>query len=224
MEQIKQSALTDHFNPVFFTLCFGSPVCAFIVSLFIISAITASGGETSLTGQCLTEFLTYYDQYMVNEFLKIFSNNFFIVVLLVYFTPLALLLRRVWQKLRSRSDDISAFEKVLLYLFPAIFLIRQAVNIAVILNGTSTSISKNVMLIFTGIILPHGLPELLAVSLAGAIGMEVTRRVLFSNVSGPLVKARVLGLLGVFTALCAFVEVYFTPKIFSILMVATGIN
>ena len=224
MEHIKKNTLIIHFNPVFFTLCFGSPVFAFIVSLFIINALTAAGGEASLTSQCLREFLEYYDRYMANEFLKIFLNNYFIVVLLEYFTPLALLLRRVWQKFRNRNDEISAFEQVLLYLFPAVFLIRQAVNIAIILNGTSTSISKNVLLTFAGIILPHGLPELLAVSLAGAIGMEVTRKVLFSNVSGPLVKGRVLGLLGLFTALCAFIEVYFTPKIFSILMVATGIN
>ncbi len=224
MELLKKNMSPVHFNPISFILCFGTPVLAFMVSLFIINSVTAAGGETSLTGQCLTEFLEYYDRYMINEFLTIFLNNYLIVLLLVYFTPVALVLRRIWLKFRQRDEEISAFEKVLLYLFPAVFLIRQAVNIAVILNGTSASISKSVLLTFTGIILPHGLPELLAVSLAGAIGMEVTRKVLYANVSGPLVKSGVLGLLCVFTALCAFVEVYFTPKIFSILMVATGIQ
>lgn len=44
MEHIKKNTLIIHFNPVFFTLCFGSPVFAFIVSLFIINALTAAGG------------------------------------------------------------------------------------------------------------------------------------------------------------------------------------
>ncbi|WP_418791619.1 stage II sporulation protein M [Phosphitispora sp. TUW77] len=224
MEQINKNALTVNFNPIFFLLCFGCPVFAFIISLFAINTLTTGGGEMFLTGQSLAEFLKYYNRYMVDEFLKIFLNNFFIIILLVYFTPITLVLRRGWQKFRNRDDEISSFEKVLLYLFPAVFLIRQAVNIAINLNGTSANISQNILLTFVGIILPHGLPELLVVSLAGAMGMEVTRKVFFTYTSGPLVKGWVLGLLGLLTALCALVEVYFTPKIFSILMVAAGVK
>ena len=224
MEQIKKNFLKNDFNPVFFTLCFTGPVLAFLLTLWVISALSVGNGEVFLTAQRLREFVAYYDKYMVNEFLEIFLNNYFIILMLVYFTPLVLTLRKLWQRWRGREDEISAFEKGLLYLFPAIFLVRQAVTIALIINSMSASISKNILVTFLGIILPHGLPELVAVSMAGALGMEVTRKVLFSSASGRLVNGRILGLLCLFTALCAFVEVYFTPKIFTILMVATGIN
>jgi hypothetical protein len=178
----------------------------------------------SITVHNLKQFLEYYDKYLFREFFQIFFNNYFAVLVLVYFTPLFIGIRGLWQKWSNKHSEISVFEKLILYLFPGLFMVRQAVNIAVISSGLSGYINKNVIITLTGIILPHGLPELLAFSVAGAIGMEVTRKMLFSQSSGRLVSGKVMILLGLFTALCAFMEVYFTPKIFALLMIATGMS
>jgi len=212
-------------NPVFFLWCLSLPLLAFVFTVFLLSAFSAvfpasvSNG-TLVDSRSLQEFLAYYDTHLVREFLEIFLNNYFAALVLIFFTPVILVLRRVWQKWRGRDCVVSVFEKNLLYLFPGIFLIRQAVYMASILSGFSVSIDKNALLILAGILLPHGLPELLAFSMAGALGMEVTGKLLSAISPGKLVRMRTLGLLLLATVFCAFVEVYFTPRIFVAVMSA----
>ncbi|PKM83418.1 MAG: hypothetical protein CVU89_01350 [Firmicutes bacterium HGW-Firmicutes-14] len=221
MEQTRK--LSD-INFTFFLWCFGLPVFSFIIALSLIASFSGAPSGISITVHNLKQFLEYYDTYLFREFFEIFFNNYFAVLILVYFTPLFVGMRRLWQKWSNKHTEITAFEKLVLYLFPGLFLVRQAVNIAVISSGLSGYINKNVIITLAGIVLPHGLPELLAFSIAGAIGMEVTRKILFSSSSGKLVSGNVLILLCLFTALCAFMEVYFTPKIFALLMMATGMS
>ena len=220
MEQAKRISFIK-VNSTCFAWCFGLPVFAFMIALSLVAGL--SGGEpgAALTARSLREFLNYYNTHVVDEFLKIFLNNYLAVLVIVYFTPLVLGLRKILEKCRNKQITLSKFDKVLLYLFPGIFLVRQAVNIAIIANSLASHINKNVIVTLTGIILPHGLPELLAFSLAGAVGMEVTRKLLFSTSQGRLVSGKVLGSLVVFIALCAFLEVYFTPKVFAVIMSAT---
>lgn len=91
---------------------------------------------------------------------------------------------------------------------------RLLIFIAVVTGSLSFGIGKNIILTLAGIILPHGLPELLVFSLAGAAGMEITRKML-SKGRTKLFSVKLLGLLLLLTAGCAFVEVYFTPKVFA---------
>lgn len=223
MEQVRNT----HFrcNSIFFIWCLGLPVLAFVITLSIISSFSAgTHAGASVTGQSLHEFLTYYDTHWADEFFKIFINNYCAVLILIYFTPITMGVRSIWEKFRKNEVEVSGFEKILLYLFPILFLIRQAVNIALILNNFSGQIDKNIYLTLAGIIMPHGIPELLVFSLVGALGMEVTRRHLSDPESGGLVRGGALGMMSVLVALCAFIEVYFTPRVFVYLMNLTGVS
>ncbi len=220
MEQTRKEIFRD-FNPTFFIWCLALPVFVFIITLSLANSGSSIEPVASLNGNKIRQFLNYYETYLVDEFVEIFFNNYAVLLVIVYFTPIVLGLRRVWEKWRGKELTLSSLEKSLLYLFPGIFLARQAVNIAITVNALSVQINKNVVITLAGIILPHGLPELLAFSLAGAIGMEVTRKML-STASGTLVNMQVMCLLCIFTALCAFLEVSFTPRVFALLMAATG--
>jgi len=223
MELIKRT-FSFGFNRVFFMWCFALPVAAFVITLFFTGVFADTAGGNQITNLGLKKFLAYYTANGINEFLVIFLNNYMAVLIIVYFGPVALWVRRQWERWRDRETALSALEKILLYVFPAVFLVRQAVNIAVIINGMAASINKNVILMFTGIVLPHGLPEFLVFCVAGAVGMEVTHKMLFSDSPGQIISGRVmLGLL-VLIGACAFLEVYFTPRIFAALMSFNAIN
>ncbi len=223
MEQTRKNPLMEIDLPCLMW-CFCLPVFTFVIAivLAVVFADTRIGG--SLTNESLRRFLDYYDRHQVTEFIVILLNNYIAVLLLVYFTPIALGLKDGWGKWRNKKAGISVFEKILLYLFPGLFLMRQAINIAIIIKDLSGIINKNIVITLAGIILPHGLPELLAFSLAGAIGMGVTRKLLFTPVSGRLVGGKALGILLIFIASCAFLEVYLTPRVFAAIMVATGVS
>lgn len=211
------------FNYTFFGWCLGLPVSAFIITLFLTATFSVGNTGVTITNHNLQEFINYYDQNSVGECLKIFLNNFCAALVVVYFTPFILYLRQSWEKWRNVEISLSPVEKLVLYIFPGLFLIRQAVSIAFVLNNLSWQINKNVILTFMGIILPHGFPELLAFSLAGAVGMEVTRKLLLSPSTEGIVSARTLSVLLVFIAFCAYVEVYLTPKFFALIMSASGV-
>lgn len=203
---------------IFFVWCLMLPTAALVFSLSMLWFFNSHSGAGSLTENMINSFLRYYDNNGMREWMRIFLNNYLAVLVIVYFTPIVLWLRCLWQVFRKKESNVSAFEKVILYLFPALFLVRQAVNIAVITDNLSFDIGKNVLLTLAGIILPHGLPELLVFSLAGAVGMEITRRLLSIQGRTRLFNAKLLGLLLFLTAGSAFVEVYFTPKVFAMLM------
>lgn len=217
MEQTRKIGLLE-FNLTSFIWCLTLPVVAFVLVLSLGPVLNVNNLGSPLSRESLSQFLQYYNSHMVNEGLQIFLNNFTAVLVMVYFTPLALGIRQIWEKWRCRKVSISVFEKNLLFLFPGLFLIRQAINVALVLNNFSANINKSVVVTLAGIILPHGLPELISFSLAGAVGMEVTRKLLFSSSTGKLVGLKELGLLLFLTASCAFLEVFLTPRVFMLLM------
>lgn len=203
---------------IFFMWCLMLPSAALVFSLAMLWLFNGHNSAGNLKENMVRSFLQYYDNNRMREWMRIFLNNYLAVLVIVYFTPIVLWLRCLWQVFRKKESSVTVFEKVILYLFPALFLVRQAVNIAVITDDLSFDIGKNVLLTLAGIILPHGLPELLVFSLAGAVGMEITRRLLSIQESTRLFNAKILGLLLFLTAGSAFVEVYFTPKVFAMLM------
>lgn len=203
---------------VFFIWCLMLPIAALVFSLIMLWFFNGNNSTGMLTENMVSSFLQYYDNNRLHEGLRIFLNNYLAVLVIVYFTPVVLWFRYLWQVYRKKQASVTLFEEVILYLFPALFLVRQAVNIAVITDNLSLDIGKSVFLTLAGIILPHGLPELLVFSFAGAIGMEITRRLLSIQGSTKLFNAKLLVLLLFLTAGSAFVEVYFTPKIFALLM------
>lgn len=203
---------------IFFVWCLMMPTAALVFSLAVLWFFNGHNGTGNLTQNMISSFLQYYDNNGAHEWMRIFLNNYLAVLVIVYFTPVVLWLRYFWQVYRKKQTSVTVFEKVILYLFPALFLVRQAINIAVITDDLSFDIGKNVLLTLAGIILPHGLPELLVFSLAGAVGMEITRRLLSLQDGSGLFNVKLLGLLLFLTAGSAFVEVYFTPKVFAILM------
>lgn len=203
---------------VFFVWCLMMPTAALIFSLVVLWFFNDRNIPGTLTENMIYSFLQYYDNNRLHEGVRIFLNNYLAVLVIVYFTPVVLWLRYLWQVYRKKQASISTFEKSILYLFPALFLIRQAVNIAVVTDNLSLEIGKSVILTLAGIILPHGLPELLVLSIAGAVGMEITRRLLTMEGGTRLFNAKLMGLLLFLTAGSAFVEVYFTPKVFAMLM------
>jgi len=221
MEYVRK-ALAVNLNSKFFIWCFTLPIAAFVVTLSLGTVLADTVTQPGFNSRSVSEFLRYYDRYLLREFMIIFSNNYFAALVVVYFTPLALGLRRFWGRWRGKNTPLSRLEQALLYLFPAIFLVRQAVNIAVVLSGLAGPMSKNILVSFAGLILPHGLPELAAFSLAGALGMEVTHKLFNSVDSGRVVNARVLVILTTVFAFCAFLEVYFTPRVFALLVGATN--
>lgn len=203
---------------IFFIWCLMLPTAALVFSLAVLWLFNGDNSAGNLTENMIKSFLQYYDNNGMREWIRIFLNNYLAVLVIVYFTPMVLWLRYLWQVIRKKESSVTVFEKVILYLFPALFLVRQAVNIAVITDDFSFDIGKNVLLTLAGIILPHGLPELLVFSLAGAVGMEITRKLLSIKENTRLFNAKLLGLLLLLTAGSAFVEVYFTPKVFALLM------
>ena len=203
---------------IFFVWCLFLPTAALAFSLAMLWLFNGHNSAGNLTENMVNSFLQYYDNNGMREWMRIFLNNYLAVLVIVYFTPIVLWLRYLWQVFRKQQSSVTFFEKVILYLFPALFLVRQAVNIAVMTDNLSFDIGKNVLLTLAGIILPHGLPELLVFSLAGAVGMEITRRLLSIRENTRLFNVKLLGLLLILTAGSAFVEVYFTPKVFAMLM------
>jgi len=187
---------------VFFVWCLMLPTAALVFSLITLWFFNGHNSTGILT----------------ENMIRIFLNNYLAVLVIVYFTPVVLWLRYSWQVYRKNQTSVTVFEKVILYLFPALFLVRQAVNIAVITGNLSFEIGKSMLVTLAGIILPHGLPELLVFSFAGAVGMEITRRLLSVRGRTKLLDSKLLGLLLFLTAGSAFVEVYFTPKVFVMLM------
>lgn len=224
MEYIRR-ALNININPAFLGWCLALPAAAFLVALLTAPSFSHPSASLPLSSQRLREFLSYYDIYRFKEFAVIFGNNFLAVVTVVYFTPLALSLRRVWERLRGRRTEVSMMEKNLLFLFPGLFLVRQAVYIALASCELASQIGRNVVITMIGIILPHGIPEFLVFSLAGAVGMEVTRKALTVSQGKGLtvlpdkaVSSYTLGVLASAVAACALVEVCLTPKVFAVLM------
>lgn len=204
---------------IFFVWCLLLPTAVLIFTLAVIWLFTGSDSNGILSLNMINDFLRYYDRHRLDEGMQIFLNNYLAVLVVVYFTPATLWLRHLWHRYRSKKETaVTTFEKIILYLFPAFFLVRQAINIAVVTGNLSFGIGKNLILTLAGIILPHGLPELLVFSLAGAVGMEFTRGLLSAKDQTRLISAKLLGLLMLLTAGCAFVEVYFTPKVFALLM------
>lgn len=204
-------------NPGFFVWCVSLPVIFFIITLSL-SALFSTEAMDKITRQrSLTEFLSYYNNNSLREFIIIFFNNSFVAIVIIYFTPFALYVRNWWEQRRGVSADLSPREKLILYSFPVLFLIREAVRIALTVSDLSGQIDRGVLITFFGIIFPHGLPEFLALSVAGAMGMEVTKRCFYS-VSGtmPGVK-QVVGLI-IFIGFCAFLEVKLTPRVFALLL------
>ena len=203
---------------VFFVWCLMLPTAALVFSLITLWFFNGHNSTGILTENMINSFLQYYDNNRLREGIRIFLNNYLAVLVIVYFTPVVLWLRYSWQVYRKNQTSVTVFEKVILYLFPALFLVRQAVNIAVITGNLSFEIGKSMLVTLAGIILPHGLPELLVFSFAGAVGMEITRRLLSVRGRTKLLDSKLLGLLLFLTAGSALVEVYFTPKVFVMLM------
>lgn len=223
MEQIAKNR-TENFNGTFLIWCIVFPVISFMGTLLLANYFTQGHPGEVITRKSLAAFLKYYEENHMTEFLTIFVNNSFSALVLVYFTPFILFVRRRWEKLRNYSIQLSGFEKLLLYSFPVMFLVREAVRIAMLVNGLSLQINKSLVLTFSGMLLPHGLPELIAFSVAGAFGMEVTKHCLTEPSFERAVGSRKIVLLIVTIGLCAYLEVSFTPRVFAILMSATGLG
>jgi hypothetical protein len=221
MRQSKAYSSLD-FNVTFFLWCFTLPIFVFMIALAVIDNFIAVKGDMFVTAQQLRSFLLYYDKYIIREFAVIFGNNFLAVLVVIYFTPVYLWFRKRWAGWRNSKTALTAFEKILLYLFPALFLIRQSLNIVASLYRLSERINENIIVTMIGVILPHGLPELIAFSITGAIAMGVTKKIISSGSSGKPINLNIVGLLCILTGLCAFVEVYFTPKIFALIMSLGG--
>lgn len=216
MEQAeKRSAIK--FNVRFFLWCIGLPVTFFLLTLFLAALFSAGGLGGGLNGQALTEFVKYYRENYVSEFFKIFLNNSFVALVMIYFTPFALFIRKVWEKHMDYDFPLSTREKILLYSFPAVFLTRDAIRIALIISDLAERIQKDMIITFLGIIFPHGFPELVALGMAGAVGMEVTRRhIMRQGEKTPQLKVLLFLILCIGAA--AFLEVRFTPLVFALLM------
>lgn len=216
MEQAeKRSAIK--FNVRFFLWCMGLPVSFFLLTLLLSALFSAGGMGNGLSRQALTEFLSFYRENYVREFFIIFLNNSFVALVMIYFTPFALFLRKVWERQKDYDFTLSTRERYLLYSFPIIFLTRDAIRIALVVSDLSSRIQKDVILTFLGIIFPHGFPELVALGLAGAVGMEVTRRFLVkAEEKTPGFKV-ILFLISCIAA-AAYLEVRFTPEVFALLM------
>lgn len=221
MEYIRR-ALAVSENLTFFLWCFTVPVISFVMTLALGALLSDSVSQPAFTSRALGEFTGYYDRYFLREFTIIFLNNYLAALVVVFFTPIALWIRKLWERWRGNSTPLSPVERTLLFLFPALFLIRQSVNIGIILSGLAGDMSKNIVIAFTGLILPHGLPELAAFSMAGALGMAVTRELIKARPSERLIKGRILALLTAAIAFCAFLEVFLTPKVFALLVWATN--
>lgn len=216
MEQVDERSMPK-FNLRFFLWCIGLPVLFFLVTMLLAALFSAGGLGNGLDRQALAEFVTYYRENYVGEFFKIFLNNSFVALVMIYFTPFALFIRKIWEKHKDYDFPLSHRERILLYAFPAIFLTRDAIRIALVVSDLSGRIQKDMVLTFLGIIFPHGFPELVALGMAGAVGMEVTRRYVTKQ-GEKTPELKVLLFLIFAIAACAFLEVRFTPLVFALLM------
>ncbi len=216
MEQVEKVSEIK-FNVGLILWCVGLPILFFTITLLSTALFSAGEMGNGLSRQVLAEFLRYYRENYVREFFIIFLNNSFIALVLVYFTPFALFLRKIWEKYRDCNSLLSIRERFLLYSFPTIFLNREAIRFALVVNDFSGQIQKGRILTFLGIIFPHGVPELLALGMAGAVGMEVTLRYIGKkDHKNPSLKVLLLLILSI--GLAAFMEVRLTPGIFALLM------
>lgn len=204
-------------NSGFFIWCTSVPVLFFVITLLLAAVFSTDAMDKLSKERTLTEFLSYYKNNSVREFLIIFFNNSFVALVIIYFTPFALFVRNLWEKGRGVTAALSPRERLILYSFPVLFLIREAIRIALTVSDLSGQIDRGVIVTFLGIIFPHGLPEFLALSVAGAIGMEVTRRC-FSSSTDRMPGVKQVALLIIFIGFCAFLEVYLTPRIFALLL------
>lgn len=204
-------------NPGFFVWCVSVPVLFFIMTLLLAAVFSTDAMDKLTNERSLNEFLSYYKNNSIREFLIIFLNNSFVAIVIIYFTPFALFIRNAWEKRRGITTALSPRERLILYSFPVLFLIREAIRIALIVSDLSGQIDRGVIITFFGIIFPHGLPEFLALSVAGAMGMEVTRRC-FSSTSGRTPGMKQVIVLIIFIGFCAFLEVHLTPKVFALLL------
>lgn len=216
MEQVDKKNLIK-FNTRFFLWCISLPVVFFFVTLLFSALFFAGGIGNGLSRHTMAEFLNYYRENYVREFLKIFLNNSFVGLVMIYFTPFALFVRKVWEKHRDYNFPLSTRERLMLYSFPTVFLTRDAIRIALTVSDVSSQIQKDMFLTFLGIIFPHGLPELVALGLAGAVGMEVTRRHV-TNHAEKTPGLKVILFLIFLIGAAAFLEVRFTPVVFALLM------
>ncbi|HWI55521.1 MAG TPA: stage II sporulation protein M [Desulfobacteria bacterium] len=216
MEQVEKRS-TIKFNLRFFIWCIGLPVLFFLLTFLLAALFSTHRSDNGSNGQALAEFLRYYRENSFREFFKIFLNNSFVAFVMIYFTPFALFIRKVWENRKDYDFTLSTREIILLYSFPAVFLTRDAIRIALIVSDLSGKIHKDMIFTFLSIIFPHGFPELVALGMAGAVGMEVTRRhVTKQGEKTPELKV-LLFLLFCFGA-AAYLEVRFTPLVFALLM------
>lgn len=216
MEEVEKGGAIK-FNVRFFLLCIGLPISFFLLTLLLAALFSTGSLGEGLNRRALAEFVSYYRDNYVKEFFKIFLNNSFVALVMIYFTPFALFLRKIWEKHRDYDFPLSTREKILLYSFPAVFLTRDAMRIALIVSDLAGQIQRDIFVTFFGIIFPHGFPELVALGLAGAVGMEVTRRHITKH-GEKTPEIKILLFLIFCVGAAAYLEVLFTPMVFALLM------
>ena len=204
-------------NSGFIVWCVCVPVLFFVITLLLAAVFSTDAMDKLSNERSVAEFLSYYKNNSIREFSTIFLNNSFVAIVIIYFTPFALFVRDTWEKRRGMTSPLSSRERLILYSFPVLFLIREAIRIALTVSDLSGQIDRGVIITFFGIIFPHGLPEFLALSVAGAMGMEVTRRC-FSSAPGRTPGIKQVSLLIIFIGFCAFLEVHLTPRVFALLL------
>ena len=195
--------------------------------LFIISLLAAAyarglfvvhGPVNAVTPERLQKFLAFYRENFFSEISVIFINNSAAALILIYFTPLAILLKRRLVFLRSAGEDLTKWDRLLLYGFPVFFLIKQGIVIGLKLSGFADQIGESLLTTFIGIIFPHLSLEALALCLAAVLGLHVTRRCLAGDALGYGLKAATLAVVALVAA-AALLEVSVTPKVFAFFMI-----
>lgn len=193
---------------------------SFFISLVGAAAVGQAydgGTPIELTPELLQRFKAFYRENFFLELGIIFVNNSAAALVLIYFTPLALRLHKWLSCVRAPGCRLTRLDLFMLYGFPAFFIIKQGLVMGFSVAGFSSRIGESPAVVFFGIIFPHLSLEALAICLAGALGLKVTRQCLAGGRASPETGISALKIVGL-VALAALVEVRLTPGIFAIVM------
>lgn len=181
-------------------------------------AFGARAPAIDITPEQIRRFVAFYKENLISEMSIIFINNTVAGLLLIYFTPLALKLHG-WLGALRPVGRLTGWDRFLLYGFPALFVIKQGIVMGLGLADFAAQIGEGMATTFFSIIFPHLAPEALALCLAAAMGLEVTRRALNRETpkAGFSINIAALSVVGLM-ALAAFLEVALTPQVFALVM------